>query len=657
MISIPRLPFRDDKVFSVMILLTLIVPLVFYWGLYEKFEIVKLALWLILSGAGLILVFKQGLIKGVNKFFLFLIFAFIALGFLSAVFSISHINSFVGFYPRFTSGFLFYFLIGSTLWLLTSTLDKPRFEFLIKVLFFDALIIAVSGLLQTFGIGYYEGINQPAITRAPGLLGNPNFSSMFLAIMIVFLPTLFKTAVSFKSRSYYLISGFIMLMSIVAFSSRGTWLSLVGGLLFSLLLAVFLKFSKKTILIFFLGFCLGTGVIVLAENFVRPGTLAAALKLREINIDYRMFAWDVSRRGITENPFFGYGPGNAQIYFERFRESNLTVGGGVFDDVHNVFLQMALTTGLPFTLVFIGILSLGFWSAYKILSSNKEDLLVFCASTALVVWIIASSFNPVSTANFLLVVVILGGLLAQNLNSEIETKIPIFLKFLGQIAGLIMVMVGTAFIVSELIFFRSIIEFRSFKFEKSLNLAKTASKINPFNQLYVLYATANKIILKGDEAEFNSDLKKLIAMQPESAKTQVMAANVSYIMYDRTQDSKFLEAAISYMKNSLLMDKYFAPRYSHTAFYLAENNQLEESKEFLKAALSLDRTHLPSWIMLARIYQLQNKPAQSKQAIAEAARLRPLDEYLQSLNMKMQSEPDIKNIVIPATLDILQIEP
>lgn len=653
--KLPRLPFREDKVFSVLVLLTLVVPLVFYWQLYEKFETIKLSFWLVLLGWALITLMVRKVFGKIRPAAVICLGLFLVLGFAASVFSFNHLNSFFGLYPRFTSGFLFYALWALTLLLMLATLNREKWEFLVRIVFFDAVIVAISGILQTLGIGYYEGINQPFIARAPGLLGNPNFSSMFLAAAMPFALPLILRAKTFAARVYYGLGGVLMLFAIINFSSRGAFVALAAGLIFGVFLAAVLKFSKK--IIFILGFvslaCLG--LIFTVSGLARPNALKGLFQTPDINIDYRLFAWDVARQAIMQHPFLGYGPGNTQVYFERYRGSNLVQGGGEFDDVHNLFLQMAVSSGIPFALSFLTLCGFAVWYAYKRLKADKTDDFTAASLTALLIWAAAACFNPVSTANFLLLAIILAGMLLYQSNSEIKS-VPILRALMG-LFGIIAILLGISLLSGELMFFEAQKDYLQFKFPQSSKWATAAMRVNPTNQLYYLYNAADKVILGESARHLEADARQIIALQPQSAKSQVMAANLFYLLYNRTNDVKDLKSAIAYMDNSLQLDKYYAPRWGHAAFYLAENKQLDLAREYAKSGVALDPSHLPSWLLLARIYQLQNKPEQMRYALNEAFKLKPDDPNLKNLNETAKKETDISKLQIPAIINFLQIEP
>ncbi len=654
MFSIPRLPFREDTGFSLSALLFLTVPLAFNWNLNEKFETIKFAIWVFLLGIiFLYQIFKNEVFlpKGrIAYFFYFWLF----LGLVSAIFSVSPVLSFFGFYPRFTSGFLFYFVFLFTLFFLLSNLVREKQEFLVKVLYFDGILVALVGILQSFGVGYYEGVGQAAISRAPSLLGNPNFSSMFLVSILPFGLPLFLKAQSLKAKVYYALGTFLMLWATLNLSSRGAWAALILGLLVGAVLVFKFKFSKRSKFLVLGGLLASCFVMAAFLQMARPEGITSVVKFYDQSLTSRFFSWEVSLGAIKKHALLGYGPGTLQLYYEKYRPGNINGQAGVFDDAHNLFLQMGATTGLLFaTLFYVGCIY-ALWVLYKNLPNSNSQVWNWATFVSLVIWLIASFFNPVSIANFLLLV----GLLAGVFYTQVEMKRVSLNKGFKIVLNLVFFSVsfyGITFISAEFFYFAGRNKFIMHDFVKSQKYIKVATYLNPFNQSYLLYSTANEIILNSKNLDV--DIGKVVNRQPQSARSQVMGANLSYLLYDISKDERYLNQAINYMNQSLVMDKYSAFRYAHAAFYLAEANRLSMAREYLKTGLTLDPQNLAAWILLARVYQLENRPAQLQYALKEASKLRPEEVYLKNLSEESEKTKDIKKLAIPAYINVLQIEP
>ena len=98
---LPRLPYREDKLFGWLFATVLLVPLVFSLFTYENFETVKYALLLVFTGAGLLAVFiksRQPRVLRAGKYFYWFLGLFWLWVLLSSLFAWDKNYSFFGFY-------------------------------------------------------------------------------------------------------------------------------------------------------------------------------------------------------------------------------------------------------------------------------------------------------------------------------------------------------------------------------------------------------------------------------------------------------------------------------------------------------------------------------------------------------------------------------
>lgn len=656
MFSVPRLPFREDKVFGLLILSLVIVPLVFYWGLYEKYETIKFSAWLVLLGLAGALFLRKSKIKKDPWLYMGL-GLFVFFGLISSFYSHDKINAFLGFELRYTSGFLFYALFATTLFLARQVLALEKWKFAVKVLFGGGVLVSFVGVIQTFGIGYYTGPDQVLFSRAPGLLGNPNFSSMYITALLPFCVPLILQAKSSFAKAGYFTASVLMLASAVIFSSRGAVLAFgVSAVSFFVYwLVVFKNSFKIRILALFSAVMVGTGLLV-AFEIVRPGSLVSAVKLSEVNVDLRFFVWDTAREVIQKHPIVGFGPGSLHIYFENYRTSNLAIQSGVFDDAHNLALQMSATTGLPFFAAFLFLIVIALQRGYKELKTNPENMWFLAAMVSMISWGVSSSFTPVSLPCFLLLAVILCGLY-DSAQEEKLFEIGTLQKISARLLFLGFVFLGFVLISSEVVFYKGTKAYSEGKFSAAEKYFHMARHMHPFKQNTYLYLTATQIVQNPGQEEVEKNLNKIARMHAMSARTDVMQANLSFLRYDMTGDAKYIEQAILHMQDSIKKDMFFPSRYTHMAFYQAQAGKLEQAKESLKMTLTLDSKNVPGWLLLARIYQLQNKKEQAIFCLLKAKESAPHNQVLEGLLISAESEKDFKQVQIPAFINVHQIEP
>lgn len=651
-----KVPFSEDRLFGVIFFTVLTVPLAFNFYLFEKFEIIKLSLWVILTGVGLAcLVFATNLIKTQrNKAVIFpSLLGFFVL--LSTIFSPSIINSIFGSYPRIANGFSFYFLWAVFLVLLFINIDRLRWIVLLKVLFFCGVIISLVGLLQSVGVGYYAGLSSDFFSRAPSLLGNANFSSMYLVSVLPFALPLFLEAKTFVSKMYYSVGVLLAFMTVLVLSSRGAWLAFAVAMVFGILLLSLSKLNSKKILItlFLLGLVLGAWFT--QSGLVRPNFWKNTVSLKEVNIQQRLFVWDIAVTAISSSPFLGVGPGNFHEYFQSQREKNLSEPG-VFDDVHNIYLQMGASIGLPFLITFLAFIFFGMFIAGRKFLSQGHDMFLWAGLTGVVAWLVAGAFTPVATACFLVLGIIVLGFYLHN-SGENQNNYQKITKFLLGLGAVIFISFGILFIIAEAFYYRGYVLFKQNRFAESIKMLSVSSSINPFAQRYLVFKTANAVVLGESDVNVQAQIQRIIHLHPMDAKSFIFAAKLNFLMYERSNDIVFIKEGIGYLDQAVSIDKNNYQLYILNGFYRAQSGDLNTGLNYVKFGVSLFPKDPSSWLILARIYQLQGKADQTLYAVENAFKLIPTNLELKFLTQELKKHPEnLKKLLIPAAIDTLSFE-
>src|SRR4029079_17946564 len=122
----------------------------------------------------------------------------------------------------------------------------------------------------------------------------------------------------------------------------------------------------------------------------------------------RFYVWDVARQAILNHPLLGVGPGNFSIFFQSHRTSLFADQNGVFDDAHNLFLQLLASNGIPFGILFVILLVVSIVFGFKKIKKDRDPTTVALV-VSLISWCLMASFTPVPSANFLLLAVIVAG--------------------------------------------------------------------------------------------------------------------------------------------------------------------------------------------------------------------------------------------------------
>ena len=655
-----RLPFREDKLFSVIFFICLVIPAAFTLYTFENFETIKYGLWLILTGFALAAFGFQKLLSTENaaglenqkfprgkKFFLVILAFFWITALVSVFFAPDRLHALVGFYYRFVNGFLFYTIWAVFVALLCVGINRQRLLVLCKALVAVTIVISVLGIIQSMGIAFYTGLEPSGFLRAPSLLGNPNFSTMFIVSVLPLALAFFLATGRFAAKIYYGTGSFFMLWSLVLLSSRGAWLALIISFFAAVVLLLVYKFRLKLLL-----YILGTTLLFIFMGGIflgvtRPTSLTATLGFTDNNINSRLYAWDIARQAITKHPLTGVGLGNFQIFYERTHGKHLPSGSAIFDDPHNVFLQLGATGGLPLLGSFLLLLLLPVILALRSLRKEK-DFLPIALLCGLVAWAVAASFTPVSIPNFLVLAVLLTGLLPAE--GSLKTAFRFKLKFPLLVLGIILVVLGIIFLIGEYTAYSGRQAYFYGDYTKAFRLENLALKFNPTNGLFYIYRAGSSIKSHKPSAESEQHILAILKVHSKESRQYVSVSNLYYLLYQESGDSKDLRAAEDYMLKALQFDPLYAERYGKLALYYYVGGQNEKAIQALEAVLSLDQKQFPSWILLAKIYQDENRREPALYALEKAFKLQPDLPQMRLVWHWAKLFPDIRQVPLIVTL-------
>ncbi len=646
---------HKDTSYLVVWFLCLLVPLSFFYHSYEKFETIKWVIWLLLTG-GLGFYLAKTRQWHIRPFGLIgrVIGVMLGLGLISAILAPQFWTAMFGTYPRFTNGWGFYVVWAMWLWGLLTKFKKTELDELVKLLMFVGGLIALLGILQSvWGVAFYEGVDRSVFARAPSFLGNPNFSSMFLASLFPLVYAQCYQAKKWGLKIYYGFLLAIYVFGILTFSSRGAWLALLAGLVVFLLLLGYYRLGVKL-----MAGCVGLMMLVLTiffsqSNLVRPETLKQTINLTESNLNSRLLAWDLARQGIADHPWFGVGLGNFQIYFEQHRHSALADHNGVYDDVHNLWLQQAVSGGLGFGLSFLFLCLYAFKLLYEQFKSRVE-LTDVGLTAGLVAWMVAAAFNPVALPNFLLLAVLLaGGLVYQPiLPAKPQPVMNWQWVTVYYIVSGVLVIWAVSLLVGEISLFFGLKAFNQQRYA----LAKKYFQVGQasfMNRLSESYLTATHIILQPRE-DYTAKIEQVGKRESHDANTFATQAKLYYLWFISGKNSWALEQAIAKMRSAIAVDVNYPQRYFRLGYYLAESGQLETARETVKIGLQLYGKDVAGWVLLARIYQLEHKLPQTRFALNKAYELQPLLPELRFLQRFIKANPlNFEQYIIPAQIDSL----
>jgi tetratricopeptide (TPR) repeat protein len=366
----------------------------------------------------------------------------------------------------------------------------------------------------------------------------------------------------------------------------------------------------------------------------------------------------MAREGILAHPVFGVGLGNFQLYFESRRGTALADHNGVYDDVHNLWLQQAVSGGLGFALSFLFLLVYAcqiLYERFKIYAELKDVALL----ASLVAWVVSASFNPVALPNFLLLAVLLANIFSYRLKDLLaETYTPAvnprkLTKVYYLVSGLLIIF-ACGLLLGEVSFFNGLQAFNQQKYTDAKKWFQVAKIIHPINRLSQSYFVATQIILN-PSGQYEQAIQQTGRWERKDANTLATQAKLFYLWFAVDKNNQtHLDQAILKLQESVAVDSYYPQRYFRLGFYLAERGKLAEARETVKYGLTLYNKDVAGWVLLARIYQLENKSESTVFAINKAYRLEPMLPELRFLQRFLKAQPlNFQQYPIPAQIDSL----
>jgi len=185
------------------------------------------------------------------------------------------------------------------------------------------------------------------LRRVAGLLGNPAFMAVCMAMVVPFsLQRLFHSRSIRTRASYLLLIGGLIVANFLCYS-RGGWLGLIVGLL------VMVPFSRR-FRRFFVPFLLLS--IVAVAVFWGPITSSYVVTERltgEASVDFRLQMLQVARQMIMENPVLGKGYENFGYLYTRYAEWD--PNAPTLPYPHNSYINIAVSAGLAGFMFYVGI--------------------------------------------------------------------------------------------------------------------------------------------------------------------------------------------------------------------------------------------------------------------------------------------------------------
>lgn len=249
-------------------------------------------------------------------------------------------------------------------------------------------LVAVNGLAQIAGIA---AIHQGA-TRIDASLGNAEYYAGYLLFTIaIALWQAFETRNKKDAWLRYSLFGLAIVQIVLLFATgtRGTLIGLVaGGIFGSILWAIEAgKQGRKSAAIVFASLVLLVGGLFVARDtsFINNNQnldrLASVFQLKEA-LGPRLTIWDMAIQGIKERPLTGWGQEGFNYVFSTYYHPSMYAQEPWFDRAHNMYLDWAVSGGIPAAIFFVLVLASATIALYRARVSRFERVFLLSALAA-----------------------------------------------------------------------------------------------------------------------------------------------------------------------------------------------------------------------------------------------------------------------------------
>lgn len=238
-------------------------------------------------------------------------------------------------------------------------LSEEQWRRALRVFMVSLGLVAIYGIVQFFaGMEYFRGKHLAAYGNHFRATGGFNFYLTYAGNQMmgfaVLLSAFLGSLKNKKPELPYLISGILVLLSIVATFSRSTWLALVV-----VIAVITLMLDRRWF---------GWGLI----SLIAAGTVAAFVSpeiMERITSIWdpaknapRLNLWHTGWNMVKANPWLGIGPGEFNRVFEIYKHPGYYDAGG---HAHNDMLNLAANSGIPAMLAWLGMWGFLIFSAFK----------------------------------------------------------------------------------------------------------------------------------------------------------------------------------------------------------------------------------------------------------------------------------------------------
>ncbi|MDI6815575.1 MAG: O-antigen ligase family protein [Actinomycetota bacterium] len=499
--------------------------------------------------------------------------------------------------------------------------DDERRETFLKLFVLSASIVSSYGILQLFGIDPTPwGYIAFDTSRSFSTFGNPVLLGAYLSITFFIALGLFYNSKQSIEKIAYSVATTLLAVCVVLTMGRALWAAVLAGLLiFTVLRVKALTKSRVT-------WRVAVGPVLLALAAVVPATLivgipvlssrVASMAETSGSLGNRLSMWRSALAMISDRPFLGYGPDSIGLVFPRYEAAELAriAPIDIQTNVHNAFLQIAATTGVPALLSFLLILTIFvFKSLRKIRSEgNASPILVglFAGTVAFVIQS-ATGITGIATSTYLWLG--MGALSASWSEERLTIKPPpVFMRYIAVAVIVCSLLVGLNSAVkpflSDIALGQARLAERAGRFEEAKVLYKSAishnrDDVKAYRELGIALADAGH--LSKDHATWSKGIALLVEasrLSPSDQETQMFLGQ-AYLYGARAFDARHYYIAERYLKKAVSMRPFSYAANTMLAVAYIEIGRKDRARDSLGIALSINPNDPQAHYYLGRYHE------------------------------------------------------
>lgn len=559
------------------------------------------------------------------NFITILAFAFLLVATVSSLLGGSFVSSFWGDMER-GEGLVLWLHLFVFLFILISTIREEK----LWMGFLDGSI-GVALLLALFGLGQF--LKAPFLlatsgARVDGTLGNAAFFAAYLLFHIAFALHLFFYRSSKPAKFYYAGAAIFFAWVVAATQTRGAMVGLVLGVLFSLGLYVFSTTDRKRAYRFTIpviaAIVIFAGALYIGRNssLVKNSSLLnriASISTTDRTAETRLATWEAGWSGWKEKFWFGWGPENFEVVFNKYFPPIIYEDEGSqvwFDRAHNVIFDRGVTTGIVGLTIFLSLLILPVYYLIKnYLRDPKRRNSAIVFAGFMTAYIIQDLFIFESITSYIILFFTLALFAVLYLR---DYRLPNILSsrlLWGALLAIYAVTLGP--ILWKVNFYPA-----------KINLAAAAAlRSNPQEEDFFVIAERFKKIIEADtyaKPEYRIQFVEFINQQIGN-RGEVVPAVHTVLVYTDEQIAKQIAEDPDDAKNYLLAMRHY--NYTREAYAGKAEERLEKALSFYPKLKELSPTRPPvdqeagfSHLYLYRLAKGKNDQASSLDHLGKAER-------------------------------------